>query len=271
MSFEAYHLKSRKQMIDSPGEKMKLLILSPKEQSGNLPGILWIHGGGYSTGMASLVHFSCGKLLARRYGAVVCSPGYRLSGKAPFPAAFDDCCSALLYMDQNREALGIDRLIVGGESAGGGLAAAVCLWARDRGGPKISLELPIYPMLDCEDTISSRDNRSFPWNTKRNHRGWARYLGSLLETGDIPTYASPAREMNLSDMPPCYTFVTEGEPFYEETKTYVSRLLKFNVKAQIDVYKGSFHAFDMLLFTRKAKMARHKLLEACMPYFTDKE
>ena len=121
--------------MPTPNVKRKLIILRPAGQMQPVPGILWIHGGGYMTGMPAMVYGSCGRMLARKYGAVVISPGYRLAWRKPFPAAFEDCYAALGYMADHAEDLGIrkDQLVVGGESAGGGLAAAVCLAARDRG------------------------------------------------------------------------------------------------------------------------------------------
>jgi len=242
---------------------MKLILLRPERQTAPLPGILWIHGGGYTTGMASMVYASCGRMLAKKYGAVVLSPEYRLSGKAPYPAALEDCFAALQYMSAQARELGVDpgRIVVGGESAGGGLAAAVCLYARDRSGIHIAYQLPLYPMLDCEDTPSSADNHAPGWNTRRNRRGWSRYLGELYGTDRVPSYASPSRETDCRGLPPCYTFVCEGEPFRDETLTYVRRLREAGVEANADVYPGSLHAFDGLFWTKRAKQARRRLCE----------
>ena len=156
-----------KRIIDGPDGKLKLLILS----YGKGPGILWIHGGGYVLGMAAMVYAPMGKALARRYGGVVISPEYRLAKKAPYPAALEDCYTALKYMYDHADELGIDRsrIIVGGESAGGGLAAAVCQYARDKCEVPVSFQIPLYPMLDSEDTDSSRDNHGHLWNTRKNH------------------------------------------------------------------------------------------------------
>ena len=185
----------------------KLIILRPAGQQGPVPGILWIHGGGYMTGMAAMVYGSCGRMLARKYGAVVVSPGYRLAWKKPYPAALEDCYTALEYMADHAEELGIrrDQLIVGGESAGGGLAAAVCLYARDQGRIPVAFQIPLYPMLDCFDTPSSRDNHGHNWNTRRNHWGWKHYLGSLYGSPSVPKYASPSRETDYTRLPPAYT------------------------------------------------------------------
>ncbi len=241
---------------------MKLLILRPKTQTEPLPGILWIHGGGYEMGRASMVLASCGEMLARRYGAVVVSPEYRLSGRAPYPAALEDCYAALKYMYDKADELKIrrDMIIVGGESAGGGLAAAVCLYARDRKEVEVAYHFPLYPMLDCEDTPSSRDNHGRGWDTRRNHIAWARYLGELYGTDRVPKYASPSRETDYSGMPPCYTFVCDGEPFYDETLTYVRKLKEAGVEADVAVYHGNRHGFDIARFwTTQAKTARREL------------
>jgi acetyl esterase/lipase len=255
-------MKSRNISIIASGQKLKMIILEPEERKEKMPGILWIHGGGYAMGMASMVYFSRGKDLGERFGCVVISPEYRLSGKAPYPAALDDCYAALEYMWDHADELKIDRerIIVGGESAGGGLAAAVCLYARDRGKVKIAMQLPLYPMLDCEDTETSRDNHGKIWNTKRNHRGWRRYLGRLYGTRSVPPYASPSRAEDLSCLPPCYTYVGDGEPFLAETLDYVARLRKAGVEADADVFHTDVHAFDRMTFwTKEAKEASEKI------------
>lgn len=233
---------------------MKLILLRPQEQNGKLPGLLWLHGGGYYEGMAEMVFFSRGRDAAQRFGAVVVSPEYRLSGTAPYPAAIDDCYLALLWLKENAEELGVDenRIMVGGESAGGGLCAALCMMARDRGEVKISFQMPLYPMLDCEDTESSRDNHSMFWNTKKNHEAWKLYLGPLWGQKDVPPYASPSRQTDYSGLPPCYTFVADGEPFYCETVKFVEDLNKAGVPAKVDVYSADQHAFDAFFPWKKA-------------------
>ena len=260
----AMKLISRKIHIPTAAGKMGLVILSPENQRGALPGILWIHGGGFATGMAGMVHFSAGRLLAQRFGAVVISPGYRLSWKAPYPAALEDCYAALDYLYTNAEELKIrrDQIIVGGESAGGGLCAAVCLYARDQGKIPIVYQMPLYPMLDCFDTPSSMNNHGVFWNTSKNHKAWKLYLGPLFGTDPIPKYASPARETDYRGLPPAYTFVCDGEPFYDETLSYIRNLREAGVPALVDVYHGKAHAFDMMLpWTENAREAKRKLCE----------
>lgn len=242
--------RTEKRYIDTPEGKLKLLVLTPPGNGTARVGVLWIHGGGYSTGMAAMAHFTRARDLCAGCGTVVVSPEYRLSGKAPYPAALHDCHAALLYLRDHAAALGVrdDQIMVGGESAGGGLAVALCMYEHDLGvdGVRIAFQMPLYPMLDCEDTETSRDNHAPVWNTRRNHYGWRQYLRDVDKTA-VPCYASPARRVDYTGLPPAYTFVTTVEPFYAETMTYIRRLQEAGIRAHVDVYPGLFHAFDMLL------------------------
>ena len=247
-----------KRRIPSTGRDVKILIFRPvsaKKTPEETTGILWIHGGGYATGVAEMAYFSRPLALVKKYGAVVVCVSYRLSVEAPYPAALEDCYSALLWLKDNADILGVNdsRLMVGGESAGGGLTAALCMYARDRGEVNIAYQMPLYPMLDDRDTDSSRNNHAPVWNTKRNHEAWKLYLKGV---NDITPYAAPARQTDYSNLPPAYTFVGDIEPFYCETLTYINNLKKAGVDASVDVYPGWFHAYDMFLpFTKKAKEA----------------
>lgn len=266
--------------IPIKGGGRKLLLLRPAKDARpgeKTPGILWIHGGGYATGMASMVHFSRARALVEKYGAVVVAPEYRLSGKAPYPAALEDCYSALLYLKNHAEELGVNpaQLMVGGESAGGGLTVALCLLARDRGEVNIAYQMPLYPMLDDRDTDSSRKNYSLPWNTFFNHAAWKMYLRNV--EGDAPPfYAAPARCEDYSGLPPAYTFVGSKEPFYCETLAYIDNLKKAGIEASVDVYPTSMHAFDMLAPFRKiSKEAisrfEERYLYAAEHYFAEQD
>ena len=261
-------LKREIRRIEAPAGRMKVLILRPEKQEGPAPGMLWIHGGGYMTGNAAMAYITAGRMLAKHFGAVMISPNYRKALKAPYPAALEDCCAALQYLWDHAAELGADRnrIIVGGESAGGGLAAAVCLYARDHGEVPVSFQIPLYPMLDCEDTDSSRHSRSHGWGTRRNHLGWKLYLRELYGTDRVPPYASPSRETDYAGLPPCYTYVEDREPFYVETLAYIQRLREAGVKAQVDVFPGNIHGFDAMTWTKNAKEARRKLITAAGKY-----
>jgi len=208
--------------------------------------VLWIYGGGYITGMKEMVFMSRAMDLVKRYGVTAVSPGYRLALLHPYPAALTDCWQVYAWMREAAAELGFsrDRIMVGGESAGGGLAAALCMMARDRGMPA-ACQMPLYPMISNLDTASSRDNHSRVWNTRRNHLGWRLYLRSKARQPVSP-YAAPAGQTDMSGLPPCCTFVGEGEPFYAETLRYVEALRAAGVPAEVDVYPTDIHAFDML-------------------------
>ena len=209
--------------------------------------MLWLHGGGYAVGAAEMALISKAKQLVLQ-GAVVISPEYRLSVQAPYPAALHDCYDALLYMKNTAAELGVrsDQLFVGGESAGGGLAAALCLYARDLKEVNIAFQMPLYPMLDDRmQTELARDNNAPVWDSAANAQAWQLYLGELCG-GEVPPYAAPARATDYTGLPPAVTFVGDIEPFRDETIAYIENLRKAGVPAEIAVYPGCYHAFDML-------------------------
>lgn len=259
--------KTERIKIPSAGRYIDILIVrptvsaKPKEET---PGILWIHGGGYVTGVAEAVYQSRAIELVKKYGAVVISPEYRLAIEAPYPAALEDCYATLLYIKEHADELQIDdsRIMVGGESAGGGLTAAVCMYARDQGEVNIAFQMPLYPMIDDRDTESSRHNHTPVWNTPKNHIAWHIYLGNL-HGKEVPPYAAPARQTDYSNLPPAYTFVGDIEPFYCETLTYIENLKKAGIPADVDVYPGAFHTFDKRMpFLEMSKQAAEKFEEA---------
>ena len=239
----------KKIKIEAHGRKIPALVLSRaiENRTENAPGILWLHGGGYILGMKEMVHMGRAADLVKKHGAVVISPGYRLAFQAPYPAAINDCYDALLYVKNHAEELCIrdDQIMVGGESAGGGLCAALAMMARDKGEVRIAYQMPLYPMIDNFDTESSRNNHGRVWNTGRNHFAWRIYLRKDAKK-EVSPYAAPARQTDFSGLPPAYTFVGDGEPFYQETLDFVENLKKAGVEANVDVYPSDMHAFDMM-------------------------
>ena len=223
------------------------LLLSLRTATDNATGVLWLHGGGYAVGMKEMVHMSRAVGLVKHFGVVVLAPGYRLSLQSPYPAAMDDCYAALLYLKEHAAALGVrsDQIMVGGESAGGGLCAAVCIRARDTGEVNVAFQMPLYPMLDDRDTETSRENHGRVWNTRRNHLAWRLYLRGT-DRAQLSPYAAPARLTDFSGLPPAYSFVADEEPFYAETVRYFDRLRAAGVPAKLDVYHTNMHAFDMM-------------------------
>ncbi len=233
--------------IASEGRNLDALLISPDPRPENATGVLWIHGGGYLTGMKEMAFMGRAYELAKTYGAVVLAPDYTLSVFSPYPAAQQDCYQSLLWLRDNAVDIGVNdsQLAVGGESAGGGLCASVCMMARDRGEVNVAFQTPLYPMLDNRDTPSSEKNFSPVWNTPLNHLAWRLYLRGIPEE-ELTPYAVPALQTDYAGLPPAYTFVGDGEPFYCETLQYIENLQKAGVEAKADVYHYNVHAVDML-------------------------
>lgn len=244
------------------GRMMRMLILrraagacedaargaeADSSRTAGAPGVLWLHGGGYLLGMPEMAYMSRAADLVMKGRAVVVSPEYTLSLRAPYPAALRDCHAALVYMRDHAAELGIrdDQIMVGGESAGGGLTAALCMYAKDHRTVNIAYQMPIYPMLDCFDTPSSANNHGKVWNTRRNHIAWRIYLRSLRRKKSVPSWASPSRRRDYSGLPPCYTFVGDIDAFRDETLAYARALDRAGVPVRVDVWEGFYHACDM--------------------------
>ena len=252
----------------SSAAPLRLCIYQPQEPQPGAPGLLWIHGGGYCLGVPEM---DAGFIreFVETCGCTVVSPDYRLAVDAPYPAALLDCYAALRWMRDNAAQLGIrdDQLMVGGESAGGGLAAAVSILARDRGEVSIAFQLPLYPMIDDRMiTPSSRGNDAPLWNTKSNEEGWRLYLGELYQTDGVPAYAAPARLADFSGLPPAYTFVGDIDPFHDEAVSYAERLRQAGVAARCDVCPGCYHGFDIVRPSSTPARTAHARLREQLAY-----
>lgn len=242
---------------------LRLCVYYPKEKKENVPGLLWIHGGGYGLGCPEQ-DFAFIQNFVDASGCVVVAPDYTNSTSAPYPAAFNDCYSALLWLKENGKAYGMreDQIFVGGNSAGGGLCAAVVLRARDTGEVNVAFQMPLYPMLDDRMITPSSQNNDAPiWNTKSNEVGWELYLGDAYGTDSVSKYAAPARETDYSALPPTLTYVGTVEPFTDETVAYVENLREAGVEVMFRTFEGCFHGFDLLKFTTPAKEADSFLIE----------
>lgn len=252
------------EMIKSSADlELPLYIAHAPEKKADAVGILWIHGGGYANGTPRQDYGFMRNFIGAA-NSVIVSPDYRLSLDAPYPAAINDCYDALIWMKEHAHELGIrsDQLFVGGDSAGGGLAAALAIMARDKGEVAVAFQMPFYPMLDDRMITPSSQNNDAPlWDSHANELAWKMYLGDLYGTYDVPAYAAPARETDFRNLPPTYTFVGSIEPFHDETVSYVHKLQEAGVSAKVDVYEGAFHAFDLVGGnTEIAVKARNKYL-----------
>lgn len=252
------------------GTKLRVCVYSPKGETENLPGLLWIHGGGYAIGIPEqdLAFIKC---FMEASPCVIVAPDYINSTDAPYPAAFNDCYNSLLWLKNNADDLGVrsDQIFVGGNSAGGGLCAAITLKTRDTEDVNVAFQMPIYPMLDDRMITESSQNNDAPiWNTKSNEIAWQMYLDDDYQTGNVSKYAAPARETDYTDLPPTLTYIGTIEPFYDETVDYVNNLEKSGVEVKFKTFDGCFHGFDLLAWTTPSKEARAFLAEG-FKYATD--
>jgi acetyl esterase/lipase len=187
------------------------------------------------------------RTIADRLGAVVAAVDYRLAPEHTFPAALDDCYDALVWLAR-RSDIDETRVAVGGASAGGGLAAALALAARDRAEISLVLQVLAYPMLDDRTALRKDiDQHNFRlWNNKANAFGWQSYLGTTPGSADVSGLASPARHPDLSGLPPAWVGVGTLDLFRDEATVYADRLLAAGVHCDVDVVHGAFHAFDLM-------------------------
>jgi len=213
------------------------------------PGILYIHGGGFIIGNVVTEHAGAASI-AIDLGAVVVSVEYRLAPEHPFPAPIHDCYSALSFLASAAAELGVDvdRLVVTGASAGGGLAAGTALMARDRGGPRLCFQMLHIPELDDRlDTPSMQAFTETPlWNRPLAEQSWRYYLGEGAEGGDVSPYAAPSRAEDLSGLPPTYISTAEMDPLRDEGILYGLRLLQAGVSVELHSFPGTFHGSSLV-------------------------
>jgi len=194
----------------------------------------------------------------RKSGITVVSVDYRYAPKHPFPGGLEDSYSALKWVGLHSQELGVDakRIAIGGESAGGGLAASLVQLAHDRREVKPVFQLLVYPMLDDRTVLRTdvEDRSHIAWNQKSNRFGWQSYLGEKCGTGNVPEYAVPARRENLSGLPPAWIGVGTVDLFHDEDTAYAQRLKRCGVECEIYAVPGAFHGFDT--FAPRAPVVR---------------
>jgi acetyl esterase len=226
----------------APGIRARIYTPT-KEARGLRAGYLHIHGGGFVMGDIDTFEQQPAET-AIDGDAIVITPDYRLAPEDPFPAGAEDCYATLEWLVANAEELGVDpnRIAVGGESAGGGLAATVALLARDRQGPKLCFQLLDIPELDDRlDTPSMVEFVDTPlWNRPAAEQSWKYYLSGDPEQVGLE-YAAPSRMEDLESLPPAFIATCEFDPLRDEGLIYGQRLLAAGVTAEVHCYPGTFH------------------------------
>ncbi|MGD9794260.1 MAG: alpha/beta hydrolase [Acidimicrobiia bacterium] len=214
-----------------------------------VPLVVWFHGGAFIMGDLDAEDLSC-RMACQRLGAVVVAADYRLAPEHPFPAGVEDCYTSLCWATAHAAELGVDatRVAIAGNSAGGGLTAAVALMARDRGGPAIAYQFLGIPMLDdrCSTMSMQLNDEPYIWNTQLCRDSWLLYLGPDY-SGEVPPYAAPARATRLDALPPAYVLINEKDPLADEGLAYAQRLSHAGVRTEVHVVPGAWHGFAMYM------------------------
>lgn len=238
--------------IHVPGQddrrRIRLRVYKPESVALPTPVLVWLHGGGYVMGRPEIDDVRCAQYV-RGTGITIVSVDYRCAPRHPFPAGLEDSYSALKWVGSHSQELGVDakRIAIGGESAGGGLAASLVQLAHDRQEIKPVFQLLVYPMLDDRTVLRTDvdDRSSVTWNQKSNRFGWESYLGKKCGSGDVPEYSVPARREDLSGLPQAWIGVGTVDLFHDEDMAYAQRLKWCGVECEIYAVPGAFHGFDI--------------------------
>lgn len=239
---------------------VRVRVYVPENPSG--AGLFWIHGGGLVVGAAALDDRMCAET-AMMTGATVVSVEYRLAPKHPFPTPLEDCAAGFAWLRAHVSDLAIDpgRIAIGGQSAGGGLAAALVQRLHDE-GVTVAAQWLFCPMLDDRTAMDhSRDAVDhFVWNNRSNRAGWGAYLGDRLGAAELPPYAVPARRTDLTGLAKAWIYASEIELFYDEDREYARRLQEAGVPVHFESVAGAPHAFEA--WASDTALARDLLLRS---------
>lgn len=229
---------------------VRVLVYLPTSVQGPLPALLWLHGGGYIMGSADAEDLMA-KSITSEIGCAVVSVDYRLAPETPYPGPVEDCYTALKWLSTHADELGIDpkRIAVGGSSAGGGLAAALALLARDREEVPLVFQFLLAPMLDDRTCTLAKPHPytgEFIWTPEANRFGWISLLGQEPGGIDVSPYAAAARAEHLENLPATFINVGALDLFLEEDLEYARRLMRAGVPTELHVYPGAYHGFRMV-------------------------
>ena len=245
---------------------VRVLLYLPTSVQGPVPVLLWIHGGGYILGSADAEDLTV-KRMVSALGCAAVSVDYRLAPETPHPGPVEDCYAALIWLSRHVDELGIDpdRIAVGGSSAGGGLAAAVALLARDRGEVSLRFQFLLAPMIDdrtCTLVTPHPYTGEFIWTPEANRFGWTSLLGQEPGGSNVSPYAAAARAEHLEGLPATFLYVGALDLFLEEDLEYARRLMRAGVPTELHVYPGAYHGFRMVADAQVTQTAERDLLAA---------
>ena len=244
---------------------VRVVVYTPREVQPNAPAMVYIHGGGLVSGHPEVDDPKCQKL-ASDLGFQIFSVDYRLAPEVKYPGAIEDCYAVLKWVHENASKLGIsrDKVVVAGESAGGGLSAALSLMARDKKEYKLAFQLLIYPMLDDRTAINSDPGANFGefvWTRSANKYAWQAYLGDKAGGPQTPPYAAAGRATDLAGLPPTFIGVGSMDLFLKEDLDYATRLMAAAVPTEVMVVPGAYHVFDM--YVPDAELSRRFMDAYC--------
>ena len=245
------------------GKEIEILIFEPRNLDTGAPCLVYYHGGGFVFG-ASWHHYNVCKLYAKATPCKLIFVQYRLAPRNPHPIPVEDCYTALSHVYNNAETLGIikEKIAVGGDSAGGALAAAVCQMARDRGTDLPLMQMLIYPVTDRRMTTESqrRYTDTPMWDSGLSKMMWRAYLGD----GDVRDiqYASPMEARDFTGLPQAYVETAEFDCLRDEGLTYAEALKAAGVSVRINETLGTIHGFDIARRAKVTEDALRKRIEA---------
>ncbi|MGA8708883.1 MAG: alpha/beta hydrolase [Steroidobacteraceae bacterium] len=261
-------VRCEQQLVAGPpgAPQVRVLLYRPSQVRKPMPAYLQIHGGGYVLGSAEGSE-SANRELASALSALVVAVDYRLAPETRAPGSVEDCYAALQWLHDNAADLGVDaaRIAIGGESAGGGLAAALALLTRDRGSIGICFQNLVYPMLDDRTAVLVNRNPHTGhhlWTHEHNRFGWSALLGGAPGAVGISPYAAPARAADLRGLPPALITVGQLDLFLEEDIDYATRLMQSGVPTELHVYPGAYHGFDLEPAAQVSQAMRRDRLNA---------
>lgn len=237
------YIKVSKSKIEVKGGKIDVLVFEPKNDERTLPALLYFHGGGFIY-KAAPYHYSLAKSYARYAHCKVIMPDYRLTPDYPYPTAFNDCVQSLKWVINNANRLNIDtnKIAIGGDSAGGCLAAAVTLYAS-KSDINLCAQMLVYPVLDCNMTSESMAKYTDTpvWNSKLSKKMWELYL----KDSKPDEFASPALAQDFKKIPKTYIETAEYDSLHDEGIEYANKLKASHIDVELFNTIGTMHGFDM--------------------------